>query len=148
MEPRHQDPENFYKELEKEWNKRIHAYTNSRTFTRAFGKTLDKHLDYIVIQRKLINNLLTVYDVPNKDEFVTLAGKKVDCVERVDNLEETIYELKMNLEKNNTVLKKLNNSLLDLLSLIEGEVKNIKKSKIKTLEKELEELKFIFKDKK
>jgi hypothetical protein len=146
MESRHQDPETFYKELEKEWNKRIHAYTNSLTFTHAFGKTLDKHLDFIVIQRKLINNWLTVFDIPNKGEFVTLAGKKVDCIERIDSLEETIYELNTDLKRDNTVLKKLNNSLSDLLSLIEDEVKNIKTAKVKTLEKELEELKFIFKD--
>jgi hypothetical protein len=146
MESKHQDPGTFYKELEKEWNKRIHTYTNSLTFTHAFGKALEKHLDYIVIQRKLINKWLTVFDIPDKEEFVNLAGRKVDCVEKIDSLEETTYELNMNLKKNNTELKKLNKSLSDMLSLIEDEVKNIKTTKMKTLEKELQELKSLFKN--
>jgi hypothetical protein len=145
MKSTHQDPEIFYKELEKEWNKRIHASNNSLTFTHAFGKALEKHLDHIVIQRELIKKWLTVFDIPNKEEFVTLAGRKVDCVEKIDSLEETIYELNMDLKQDNTELKKLNKSLLDLLSLIEDEVGNIKTAKIKTLEKELQELKFLFK---
>jgi hypothetical protein len=144
MESKHQDPGTFYKELEKEWNKRIHAYTNSLTFTHAFGKALENHLDYIVMHRKLINHWLTVFDIPNKEDFVTLAGRKVDCVEKIDSLEETIYELNIGLKKDNTEFKKLNKSLRDMLCLIENEVKNVKVCKIKTLENELDELKKLF----
>jgi hypothetical protein len=146
MDSRHQDTGNFYKELEKELNMRIHAYTNSLTFTHAFGKALENHLDHNVIQRKLINNWLTVFDIPNKEDFVILAGRKVDCVEKIDSLEDTIYELNMGLKKDNTELKKLNKSLSDMLCVIENEVKNVKACKIKTLENELEKLKFLFKD--
>lgn len=146
MESRHQDPEKFYKDLEKEWNKRIHAYTNSHTFTHAIGMALENYLDHIVIQRDLIQKWLIVFNIPNKEEFVTLAGRKVDCVEKIDSLEETIYELNLDLKKANTELKKLNTSLLDMLSFIEYEVKNIKAAKVKTLETDLQELKFLFKD--
>jgi hypothetical protein len=146
MNSRHQDTGTFYKELEKEWNKRIHAYTNSLAFITAFGKALENHLDHIVIQRKLINNWLTVIDIPDKEDFVNLAGRKVDCLEKIDSLEDTIYELNMGMKKDNTKLKKLNQSLSDMLCLIETEVKNVKACKIKTLENELEELKFLFKD--
>lgn len=99
MKSTHQDPENFYKEFEKEWNMRVHTYTNSLTFTHAFGKALEKHLDLIVIQQKVIKNWLSELDIPNKEEFVTLAGRKVDCLEKIDSLEETMYELNMDLKK-------------------------------------------------
>lgn len=144
MESKQQEPMTFYKELEKEWNKRIHAYTNTLIFTDAFGKALENHLDHILIQRKLINNWFTVFDIPNKEDFVTLAGRKVDCVEKIDSLEETIYELNMGLKKDNIELKKLKKSLSELLCLIKNEVKNVKVYKMKSLENELDELKKLF----
>ncbi|MDM5328213.1 hypothetical protein [Neobacillus sp. CF12] len=144
MKSTHQDPENFYKEFEKEWNMRVHTYTNSLTFTHAFGKALEKHLDLIVIQQKVIKNWLSELDIPNKEEFVTLAGRKVDCLEKIDSLEETMYELNMDLKKDNTELKKLNTSLSDMLYFMENEWKNVKVCKIKTLENELDELKKLF----
>jgi hypothetical protein len=146
MDSRHQDTGTFYNGLEKEWNKRIHAYTNSLAFITAFGKALENHLDYIEINQTLINNWLTEFDIPNKEDFVNLAGRKVDCVEKIDSLEDTIYELNMGMKKDNTELKKLNQSLSDMLCLIETEVRNVKVCRIKTLEHELEELKFLFKD--
>jgi hypothetical protein len=144
MESRHQDTETFYKELEQEWNMKIHTYTNSLTFITAFGKSLENHLDLIVIHRKLINNWFTAIDIPDKEDFVNLAGRKVDCVEKIDSLEDTIYELNMGMKKDNTELEKLNQSLSDMLSLIEIEVRNVKACKIKTLENELEEIKKLF----
>jgi hypothetical protein len=144
MKSTHQDPGVFCKELEKEWNKRIHTYTNSLTFTHAFGKALEKHLDHIVIQQKAIKNWLTVLDIPKKEEFVIIAGRKVDGVEKIDSLEETMYELNMDLKKDNAELKKLYTSLLDLRCFMENEWKNVKACKIKTLENELDELKKLF----
>jgi predicted nuclease with TOPRIM domain len=144
MESRHQDSVSFYKYLEKECNKRIHAHTNCLTFTHAFGKAIESHLDHVVIQKKEINNWLTLFDIPPKDDFANLAQRKVDCEDKIDHLDDTLFMLNRNLKKDNSELKELNKSLSDLLCLIEKEVTDLKANKIKTLKTELEDLKKLF----
>lgn len=144
MKSRHQDPGVFYKNLEKEWNKRIHTYTNNLTFTHAFGKYLNHHLDYVENQQKIITKWLTVNNFPKKDDFAELAEKKVDCEEKIDNLEDTLFNLNMMLKKRNTELKTLDKSLKEMHSLLENEVKNVKADKLKTLKMELKELTMLF----
>lgn len=146
MELGHQDSGVFYKNLEKEWNKRIHTYTNNLTFTHAFGKCLQNHLDHVVNQQKIITNWLTVFNYPKKDDFAALAERKVVCEEKIDNLEDTVFNLNMILKKGNTELKTLNNSLLEMQGLLKTEIENVKVAKLKTLKMELEELKMLFND--
>jgi hypothetical protein len=144
MESRKQDPVTFYKDFERECNKKIHAITNSQTFADAFGSAMEDHLDHVEAQQKIINNWLAVLDIPNKDDIAALALRKIDCEERIDNLDETIYNLKMDIKKNNVMLKKLTTSLIENLNFLENEIKNVKANKLKTLEIELEELKLLF----
>ncbi|MCM3690150.1 hypothetical protein [Neobacillus niacini] len=146
MASRHQDSVSFYKDLEKECNKRIHAYTNCLTFTHAIGKAIENHLDHVVIQQEVINNWLALFDIPLKDDFANLAQKKVDCEEKIDHLEDTLFMLIRGLKKDNSELKKLNKSLCDLLCLIENEVKDLKANRIKTLKTDLEDLRMLFND--
>jgi BMFP domain-containing protein YqiC len=146
MESKQRDPVNFYKNLEKEWNKQIHLSSNCLTFTHSFGKAVESHLDNVVIQQKVINNWLTVLDIPKKDDFAQLAEKKVACEEKLDNLEETLYMLNIRLKNNHSKLKNLNTSLNGMLCFIKNEVKDLKEIKIKSLKIELEELKSLFDD--
>lgn len=144
MESKQPDPVSFYKKLEKEWNKQIHLSANCLTFTQSFGKAVEYHLDHVVIQQKVINNWLTVFDIPKKDDFAQLAERKVDCEEKLDNLEETLYMLNIGLKNNHSQLKKLNTSFRGMLCFIENEVKDLKANRIKSLKNELEELKGLF----
>ncbi|MFJ5762561.1 hypothetical protein ACIQAA_26225 [Neobacillus sp. NPDC093182] len=146
MESRQPDPVSFYKNLEKEWNKQIHLSANCLTFTHSFGKAVENHLDHVVIQQKVMNNWLTVFDIPKKDDIAQLAERKVDCEEKLDNLEEALYLLNIGLKSNHSQLKKLNTSLRGMLCFIEYEVKDLKAVKIKSLKNELEELKRLFDD--
>lgn len=146
MESRHQDSAAFYKNLEKESNKRIHTYTNSLTFTNAIGKCLENHLDHVVVQQKITNNWLSELNIPKKDDFAAIAERKVVCEEKIDNLEDTVFNLNRMLKKGNTELKTLDQSLKEMLGLLETEVENVKAVKLKTLKMELEELKLLFKD--
>lgn len=146
MESKQQDPASFYKNLEKEWNKQIHSSTNSLTFTQAFGKAVENHLDHVVIQQKVINNWLIVFDIPNKDDFAELAKRKIDCEDKLDNLEETMYMLNIGIKNSHSQLNKLNIALREMLCFIENEVKDLKAIKIKSLKNELEELKRLFDD--
>lgn len=146
MESKQQDPVNFYKSLEKEWNKMIHSSTNCLTFIHAFGKAIENHLDKVVVQQKIINNWLTVFDIPKKDDFAEVARKKVDCEDKLDNLEETLYMLNIGLKRDYSQLKKLNQSLRGMHHFFEDEVKDLKVIKIKSLKSDLEELKKLFDD--
>ncbi|MFF2446114.1 hypothetical protein ACFVSW_03345 [Neobacillus sp. NPDC058068] len=51
------DSVTYYKELETEINKRIHAPTNCRSFLLAFGKALELHLKRVRIHIKAIISL-------------------------------------------------------------------------------------------
>jgi hypothetical protein len=146
MASRLQDSVSFYKDLEKECNKRIHAYTNCLTFTHAIGRAIENHLDHVVIQQKEINNWLALFDLPLKDDFANLAQKKVDCEDKIDHLEDTLFMLIRGLKKDNSELKELNKSLCDLLCLIDNEVKDLKANRIRTLKTELEDLRMLFND--
>jgi chromosome segregation ATPase len=146
MESKQPDPVGFYKNLEKEWNEQIHSSTNCLAFTHAFGKAVENHLDHVVIQQKVINNWLTVLDIPNKDDLAELAKRKVDCEDKLDHLDETLYMLNISLKNNHSQLKKFNKSLREMLCFIGNEVKDLKEIKIKSLKNELEELKRLFDD--
>ncbi|MEH7275147.1 hypothetical protein [Neobacillus vireti] len=147
METKYQDPVTLYKEFERKCNKKIHTITNSLDFTEALGSAMERHLNHVETQQKIIKKWLTVFDIPNKDDIAALALRKIDCEEKIDNLEETIYILQMDLKKNNFELKKLTNCLKENLEFLEDEVKNVKVNKMKTLEMELEELKKLFTNK-
>lgn len=146
MESKQQDPVEFYKQLENEWNKMIHSSTNCLTFTRAFGKEIENHLDQVEIQQNVINNWLTQFNLSKKDDFAELANRKVDCEDMLDDLEERLYTVNIALKNNYSQLKRFNKSLSEMLCVMENEVKNLKVHKIKSLKNELEELKRLFED--
>ena len=146
MESKQQDPVKFYKSLEKEWNKMIHLSTNSLTFTHAFGKAIENHLDRVVIHQKVSNNWLNLLDIPKKDDLAQLAKSKVECEEKLDDLEEALYLLNTGLKNDHSQLIKLNKALREMHCFIENEVKDLKTNKIKSLKNELEELKKLFND--
>lgn len=146
MESKQQDPVNFYKNLEKEWNQQIHLAANCRTFTHSIGKAVESHLDHVVIQQKVINSWLSEFDIPKKDDLAQLAERIVNCEEKLDDLEETLYRLNICLKNNHSQLLKLNTSLNGMLCFLKKEVKDSKEIKLKSLMNELEELKNLFDD--
>jgi hypothetical protein len=144
MDSKHLDYETFYKKMEKELNKRIHEHTNCLTFTDAFGKELENHLDWVLYHRKFTNKWIDRLGVPSKDEIAAIAVRRVDSLEKLDNHEETIYFLNKKLRENNRQLVMLKESLENLLCTCETELRNLQVYKIKSLENELEDLKRLF----
>ncbi|MEH7075277.1 hypothetical protein [Neobacillus drentensis] len=144
MEFTHQSTDSFYKKLEAEMNKRIHAQTNTRTFTIAFGKAMETHLKQARIHRRLTTRWLRQSDLPNKDEISTISVRIVDYEEKLDFLDEAIYEMKQTQQKNQTQLQMVRKSWGELKSLLEVEAKSIHHCKIKSLESELLDLKQLF----
>ncbi|WP_342430346.1 hypothetical protein [Neobacillus sp. FSL H8-0543] len=144
MEPIHQEMVEFYKHLEKLCNKRIHDHTNCRTFTYAFGRAMEFHLDQVMTHREWTKKCLTRLNLPTKDEIASIAIKMVDSEEKLDILEENIYLLTKKQKENNLQLNRLKVTLSELVSVLESEMTEKRQGKLKTLAKELNELKQLF----
>jgi predicted RNase H-like nuclease (RuvC/YqgF family) len=144
MESKHHNSNTFYKQLEEELNKRIHQNTNCPAFTAAFGKSVDHHLDKVLISRRLMAKRLKRLDLPNKDEFVQISVRLVDYEEKLDELEDNLYLLNKQQNKNIGQIENLKESLKALHLEIETEVRDLQARKIKSLENELEDLKQLF----
>lgn len=140
----HQDSITYYKQLENECNKRIHQNTNCLAFTQALGKSMEYHLDRVLVCRRLFAKWLKRMDVPNKDEFAAIAVRMVDYEEKLDDLEYTIYLLNKKQKENSSQIKILKESLDALLHAVEMEVRDLQVRKIKSLEDELVDLKQLF----
>jgi hypothetical protein len=141
---RHHDQVTFYKRIEEECNKRIHATTNCRTFTIAFGEMLDTHVERVMIHRMLITKWLNSNDIANKDEIAAISIRIVDYQEKVDFLDETLYLVHKRQEENQNQLKMVRKSFEELLGVLAREVRELEDCKIKILEKDLLELKQLF----
>jgi chromosome segregation ATPase len=138
------DTNTFYKNLENDINRRIHASTNCLTFTKAVGNELEYHLNRVLIYRELINKHLILINAPSKEEISVIANRLVDCEEKLDNLEETIYEMNQTQKKNNFQISKIKLVMEDLIQELNKETSYFHQLKIQTLEIELEELKHLF----
>ena len=144
MNSKQQDTIQFYKQLEAEINKRIHASTNSRAFTEAVGKALDSHLREVRIYKRLTTRWLNRRNLANKDEFAALANRKIEVVEEIDSLDESVYQI-INLQKaNQQKLTMVRESLEEWSTFLNSEVSDKRSHPIKTLENELQELKKLF----
>jgi hypothetical protein len=144
MKSTHQELDTFYKKLEKKMNEQIHAYTNTRSFTLAFGRVMEAHVKRIRIHRRLTTRWLKHLDLPNKDEISAISVRIVDYEGKIDFLDETIYEIKQSQQKNYTQIRMIRKSCEALLSVLEKEARDIHDCKIKSLESELLELKQLF----
>lgn len=144
QDPNNQDPIQFYKQIEAEINKRIHARTNSRAFTVAVGKAMDSHLRELRIFKRLITRWLNRLDLATKDEFASLSNRMVDIEGEIDSLDESIYQI-INLQKTNQrKLKMVRESLEEWATFLNCEVREQRSNHIKTLENDLQDLKKLF----
>ncbi|MEH7414868.1 hypothetical protein V7266_06235 [Neobacillus drentensis] len=146
MNSKQQDPIQFYKQIEAEINKRIHARTNTRAFTAAVGKALDSHLRKLRIYKRLITRWLTRSDLATKDELAALSNRMVDVVGDIDSLDESIYQIINQQQANQRKLTKVRESLEEWSTFLNSEVKDQRSNSIKTLENELQELKKLFEE--
>ncbi|MBT2654096.1 hypothetical protein J7E81_02405 [Bacillus sp. ISL-18] len=144
MNSKQQDTIQFYKQIEAEINKRIHASTNSRAFTKAVGKAMDSHLREVRIYKRLTTRWLNRRNLATKDEFAALANRKIEVVEEIDSLDESMYQI-INLQKaNQQKLTMVRGSLEEWSTFLNSEVSDKRSDPIKTLENELQELKKLF----
>lgn len=144
MESKHQDTFKYFKHLETEMNKEIHALTNCRSFTLAFGRAMEVHLKQVKVHKRLTTRWLKELDLPNKDELAAISVRLVDCEERLDVLDETVYLISKHQRANLEQLKIVRQNSKELLAFLKQEAKNIHNGKLLTLEEELLDLKKLF----
>lgn len=144
MQSSHHDPVSYFKKLEEEMNKTIHARTNCRSFTTAFGRALDAHLKQMRIHKRLTSRWLNRLDMPNKDELAAISVRIVDCEEKLDFLDEAIYFLNQKQHENSLKVKMVRSAFDELYIMIEKELREMHDCKMKGLEKDLWELKQLF----
>ncbi|PFP29711.1 hypothetical protein COJ96_08450 [Bacillus sp. AFS073361] len=144
MESMHQDRDSFYKKIETEINKRIHAYTNNRKFTIAFGNAMETHVKHLKIHRRLATRRLNQLGLPNKDEISAISVRIVDYEEKLDLLDESIFWMNKRQKENRNKLKMIRESWGALQAVLEKETREIHACKLKSLEEELNELKQLF----
>lgn len=144
MNSKQQDVNQFYKQLEEEINKRIHASTNSRAFTVAVGKALDSHLRELRIYKRLTTRWLNRMGLATKDDFADLSNRIIDVVEGIDSLDESIYQTLKLQKANQKKLVVVRQLLQEWSTYLKSEIQDRRKSSIKTLEEDLQELKQLF----
>jgi hypothetical protein len=146
MEFSHQEADCYYKKLEAELNKRIHANFNNRTVTVAFGRGMEEHLKHLEIHRRLTTRWLNRLDLPHKDEISAISVRIVDYEGKLDLMDETIYWMNKRQQENRNQLKMVRKSWESLLSVLEIETRETQtlNGRIKNLETELLDLKQLF----
>jgi t-SNARE complex subunit (syntaxin) len=135
-----------YKKLELEMNKIIHSHTNSRAFMLAFGQEMESHLKRAKIRKRLVTRWLSRLDLMNKDEIAAISIKIVDCEEKIDTMDDTVYKTNQMMKESQRQLRKVWESWNEWLTFLKIEVQEIREKKINLFEKELLELKQLFND--
>jgi hypothetical protein len=146
MDSMQRDREAYYKKIEAQMNKRIHATTNIRAFTLAAGRALEAHLKRVKIHRRLTTKWLNHIGLVNKDELTALSVRIVDYEGKIDSLDDQMYTLNKSQLKNQLLLNTIHHSLEEWVTFLRNEMKDLHSSKINNLEKELLELKQLFKE--
>ena len=144
MESKHHDPVSYFKKIEAEMNKRIHTYTNCRTFTKAFGRGMEEHLKQLRIHKRLTTKWLNHLDLANKDEIAALSVRIVECEEKLDLFDEKIYTIKKKQQENLSEIKMIRELWEEWLAVLVKEQSDIQTNKLNMLEEELLELKQSF----
>ncbi|WML57054.1 hypothetical protein [Neobacillus sp. PS2-9] len=146
MDSMQRDREAYYKKIEAQMNKRIHATTNNRAYTLAAGRALEAHLKRVKIHRRLTTKWLNHIGLVNKDELTALSVRIVDYEGKIDGLDDQMYTLNKSQHKNQLQLNSIHRSLEEWVTFLRNEMKDLHSSKINNLEKELLELKQLFKE--
>lgn len=144
MEPVHEDPIVFFKELESKLNHRIHEMTNNRAFTKAFGNAMEAHLIQLQFYKKRTMLCLKKSDLPNKDDIANISIRMVEIEDSLDLFDEALYLLKRTQQNNRTQMKLVLEAYKDLFILLETEIEESKRNKFVTLKEDLLGLKQLF----
>ncbi|WP_077210989.1 hypothetical protein [Bacillus dakarensis] len=133
-----------YKKLEDDCNRKMRQLVNCTHFVRRLQEMLDVHIQVVEMKRKTIRGLLDTMKVPNKDDFACLAKKAITNENKVDHLDDLLYELLQNQHTNKLAIISLKAALQNLSKSLEEE--SFQTHRIDYLRSELKEIKKLFRE--
>jgi hypothetical protein len=93
MQTSGKSPNEFFKELEDELNKKIYSLTNSKPFIKMAGEALDQHLDMLIELRMATGHWLEIMALPSRDDVADIAKMLIKTEDRLDSLDESLYQI-------------------------------------------------------
>lgn len=102
-----QELRSFCKELEAEMNQELLLLTNSLSFIRMASKAMEEHLDQIVAVRERTEQWLKCLDLPTRAEISDKAKTIIAFEDRLDRLDDTLYQIIMNTKEHKLQMTEL-----------------------------------------
>jgi uncharacterized protein Yka (UPF0111/DUF47 family) len=97
----------LYKEIEDDINRQLLSETNSLSFIRMVGAVIEEHLNQLVALRELTEQWLNFMDFPTRDDIADVAKKVIKNEERLDNLDDNLYQTMVELKNSRKQMAKL-----------------------------------------
>lgn len=121
-----QDLRKLYKRIEVDINRKIFSQTNSLSFIKMTGDAIEEHLDHLVTARKLTKQWLNCNGLPTRDDIGDIAKKIIENEDRLDRLDDTLYQVLMNIKASRRQMAELALDLDEILGSFppEEDIKN------------------------
>ena len=125
----------FSEQWEKQANEMIHSWTNTREFVEFSKVSSDIQSRYLEMFKKNQELLANQFHLPTKNDVANVAKLSIQTEEKLDSLEEQIWDLQASLD---TSIKGIH-SLVEVTREISKQTKQLKTEQVK-YKKELEKV--------
>jgi uncharacterized protein Yka (UPF0111/DUF47 family) len=95
------------KKIEDDINRQLSSQTNSLSFIEMVGAAIEEHLNQIEALRVLSEQWLNFMDLPTRDDIADIAKKVIKNEERLDELDDKLYQTLVDIKKNRNQMAKL-----------------------------------------
>ena len=92
MESSEQNLREFCKKIEDDVNRELFSRANSIAFIKMVGETMENHLNQLVSLRSSTKQWLDLMEFPTRDEIAEIAGKIIEIEDRLDRLDDQLYQ--------------------------------------------------------
>jgi len=111
-----QDLRNLCKKIEDDINCKIFSQTNSLSFIKMTGTAIEEHINYLVASREFTNQWLDCNGLPSRDDIADIAIKIIGNEDRLDRLDDTLYQVLMNINASRRQMARLALDFAEILA--------------------------------
>lgn len=129
------ETEKVFIKLEAEMNKKLHSITNSLSFISLCGEALEEHLNQVTLIRQLSSEWLACRNLPNRDETAAIAQKKIQYEDRIDRMDDQLYETTLGINKYRSNLAVLSREAAALIAGLDDKNKSKRPEESNMVEK-------------
>jgi hypothetical protein len=133
-----------YKEWEKEWNDYLKSLANCHQFVMLAEGVQGVHLERVQDMRNLGQKWLNQMGYPNKEEVTHIAKGIIIHEDKLDHLDDLVYEIEKNWDSKMKALATLKRVIDEMRLVLEEEQFKNKKIGLNQLKEELNEVKSLF----